>query len=426
MEVRPGYKQTEVGIIPEAWKVSHLRIHLLQDATYGVVKAGTFQRVGIPMLRGGDIKAGSIADDQPLITAEKSREYARTVLKERDVVIALVGYPGESAVVPARLAGANISRAVGLLRPAKTLLPEFLACYLNSPNGRKEFLRPSAGSAQIVVNLGALNQLMLPLPSETEQIAISAALSDVDALLGGLDRVIAKKRDLKQATMQQLLTGQTRLPGFSGEWKLVRLGDHVTFLRNGVNSRAELMPEGDVRYLHYGDVHASNANYMAARNLPFVPSAKAAHLERLRDGDLVFADASEDLEGVSKSVELKGIGESVEVVSGLHTIAARFDKVVLADGFKGLLQHCPAFAAHLRRLAAGTKVYATNRAHVASAEVSLPSPNEQQAIARVVSDMDAELAMLEVRRDKTKNLKKAMMQELLTGKTRLVNGGAHV
>jgi len=134
---------------------------------------------------------------------------------------------------------------------------------------------------------------------------------------------------------------------------------------------------------------------------------------------VIFADTSEDIAGVCKSVELRGVGD-IEVVSGLHTIAARFDKTVLADGFKGFLQHCPSFAKPLRRLAAGTKVYATNRTHVASAELRLPSLAEQTAIATVLSNMDAELAALEARRDKTHALKQAMMQELLTGRTRLV------
>lgn len=265
----------------------------------------------------------------------------------------------------------------------------------------------------------ALHGVEINLPPLPEQRAIAAALSDVDTLLDGLDRLIAKKRDLKQAAMQQLLSGQTRLPGFQGEWEVKRLGSHVTFLRNGVNSRAELLLEGRVKYIHYGDIHASTESFLSPQTLPSLPDAKAARLDRLRDGDLIFADASEDIAGVCKSVELRGARE-IEVVSGLHTIAARFDKTVLADGFKGFLQHCPSFATHLRRLAAGTKVYATNRAHIASVEMRLPSAAEQTAIAAILSDMDAELAALEARRNKTRDLKKAMMQELLTGRTRLV------
>jgi type I restriction enzyme S subunit len=219
--------------------------------------------------------------------------------------------------------------------------------------------------------------------------------------------------------MQQLLTGHTRLPGFHGEWEVKRLGDHVTFLRNGVNSRAELTLDDPVRYLHYGDIHACIKGLLDPSDLPSLPRDKAQRLDRLRDGDLIFADASEDLTGVSKSVEICGVGGK-ELVSGLHTIAARFDKNVLADGFKAYLQFCRAFAGQLRRLAAGTKVYATNRAHIASIEMRLPGVEEQSAIASIFSDMDAELVALEARRDKTHALKQGMMQELLTGKTRLV------
>ena len=256
-------------------------------------------------------------------------------------------------------------------------------------------------------------------PTTSEQRIIAAALDDVDALLDGLNRFIVKKRNLKLAAMQQILTGQTRLPGFDGEWKVRRLGDHVVFMRNGVNSRAELLPEGRVRYLHYGDIHGCKDVYLSATSLPCLPDTKAASLDRLKDGDLIFADASEDVPGIGKSVELKEVGR-MELVSGLHTIAARFDKDVLADGFKGFLQFCPPFASQLRRLAAGTKVYATNRAHIAGIEMPLPDVREQAEIANALSDMDAEIAMFEAHRDKTRDLKQAMVQELLTGKTRLV------
>jgi type I restriction enzyme S subunit len=166
-------------------------------------------------------------------------------------------------------------------------------------------------------------------------------------------------------------------------------------------------------------MHACAAASLAPHALPALPSNKAKTLDRLRDGDLIFADASEDLTGVSKSVEMRDVSD-MEVVSRLHTIAARFDKTVLADAFKGYLQFCPAFANHRRRLAAGTKVYATNRAHIASAEIRLPDIDEQVAIASVFSDIDAAIAALETRLEKARALKQAMMQELLTGRTRLV------
>lgn len=294
----------------------------------------------------------------------------------------------------------------------------FVCYYLNT---QTKHLREviASGNGQPNLNTSLIREIKIPFPHPNEQRAIATVLGDVDALLESLDRLIAKERDLKQAAMQQLLTGQTRLPGFTGEWEVKRLGDHVTFLRHGANSRAELLPEGQVKYLHYGDIHAYASVYLDPAGLPSLPDAKAVALDRLGDGDLVLADASEDVAGVGKSVEIKDVGDT-EVVAGMHTIAARFDKNVLADGFKGLLQFCPEFATHLRRLAAGTKVYATNRAYVASVEMRLPPVEEQSTIAAVLADMDAEITALEARRAKTRDLKQAMMQELLTGRIRLM------
>ncbi|MBH9538187.1 restriction endonuclease subunit S [Novosphingopyxis sp. YJ-S2-01] len=420
MEIRRGYKQTEIGVLPADWPVEPLERFLKQRATYGVVKAGKFQSVGIPMLRGGDIAEGRIGSDQPLISVEKSSEYARTVLGENDVVIALVGYPGEAAVVPARLIGANISRAVGLLRTKAELNPNFLVALLNSPSGRAEFLRPSAGSAQIVVNLSALNKMRLPVPSLPEQRAIAVALADVDATISAMIKLLAKKRDLRTATMQRLLTGKERLPGFSKPWQVKKLGDHVSFLKNGTHSRAQLTIEDPIRYLHYGDIHVFPDTHLDldCNDFPRLPEGEARRLSRLEDGDLVFVDASEDLNGIGKSVEVRGLDE-IDLVAGQHTIAVRFDKAVLADGFKAYLQHIPDFTRHLRRLAAGTKVYATNRKHIASAEILLPEPEEQRAIAEVIGDMSIEIATLQRRLSKTTALKQAMMQALLTGRVRL-------
>jgi type I restriction enzyme S subunit len=221
--------------------------------------------------------------------------------------------------------------------------------------------------------------------------------------------------------MQQLLTGKTRLPGFSGAWETRRLGDCATFLRNGAHSRAELDEESPVRNLHYGDIHASTSTFFdaAADEIPRLAPVKARGIDRLTDGDLVFVDASEDTKGVGKAVEVIGCG-GVELVAGLHTIAVRFSKSTLADRFKAFLPCTPAFRDQLLRLAAGTKVLATSSRHIASVTLPLPSLAEQRAIAEVLTDLDAELAALEARREKTRLIKQGMMQALLTGQVRLV------
>ena len=424
--MRAGFKQTEVGVIPEEWDVRCLR-EVTEDQrpiSYGIVQTGPNIPDGIPCLRVVDIDNGHIGKlDLIRTTKYISDSYRRTTLRRGDLVMPLRGKVGDVGEIDDELEGANLTRGVALL----AIRPEFSGPYcrnaLSWSATRRRLEQSMNGSALQEIPIATLRAFQIGMPETiAEQCAIASVLNAVDALLGGLDRLIAKKLDLKQAAMQQLLTGRTRLPGFHGEWEVKRLGDHMVLLRNGVNSRAELLPEGRVSYIHYGDVHACKNVFMSPASLPCLPDAKAASLERLRDGDLIFADASEDVAGVSKSVELRGVGRT-EVVSGLHTIAARFDTAVLADGFKGYLQFCPPFAMHLRRLAAGTKVYATNRTHVASVEMRLPPVAEQTAIAAILSDMDAEQSALEARRDKTRALKQGMMQDLLTGKTRLVPTG---
>ena len=422
MEVKPGYTQTEVGVIPEEWNVK--TIDQVAFVTSGKRLPLGSSLVDVPTphpyIRVTDMRPGTVDTSEIRYVPESVfPAIKRYRIFRADIFISVAGSLGIVGKIPAGLDGANLTENADRITDI-TCSQDYLLYVLSSPLIQNAIDSIRTVGAQPKLALTRIRKFAIPLPpTEAEQRAIAAALSDVDALLGGLDRLIAKKRDLKQAAMQQLLTGQTRLPGFHGEWETKRLGDYVTFLRNGVNSRAELLPEGRVKYLHYGDVHACKDVWLSPTFLPCLPDIKAASFDRLRDGDLIIADASEDVEGVSKSVEIRGVG-GTEVVAGLHTIAVRFDKKVLGDGFKGFLQFCQPFATQLRRLAAGTKVYATNRAHVASVEMRLPTVPEQAAIATALSDMDAEIAALEARRDKTRNLKQAMMQELLTGKTRLV------
>jgi type I restriction enzyme S subunit len=421
--MKQDFKQTEIGILPLDWQVLPITDLLQRGSriTYGVVKPGPSPADGVLFIRGGDVFDGKILTEQlRTISQEVSDQYKRTRLTGGEILVSLVGYPGEVALVPLGLAGANIARQVALIRldSKQPVSGDFVCRFLQSNTGRGLLLRESIGSAQQVINLRDISRVVIVIPPLPEQRAIAAALSDVDELLGGLDRLIAKKRDLKQAALQQLLTGQTRLPGFKGEWEVRRLGEHLIILKNGTNSRAELTLEGATKYLHYGDIHTCGNSWIEPSALPSLPKSKAASLDRLCEGDLVFADASEDLTGVGKSVEIQGVG-GTELVSGLHTIAVRFDKEVAADGFKGYLQFMPDFSNHLKRLAAGTKVFATNRSHILSATIKLPPTSEQMAIATVLRDMSNEISALEKRREKTRALKQAMMQELLTGRIRL-------
>lgn len=265
-----------------------------------------------------------------------------------------------------------------------------------------------------------LLKLEVPVPSVGEQRAIADALGNVDALIDSLEYLTSKKHDVRQGIRQELLTGRTRLPGFTDDWREITLGDHVTYVPTVALSRDQLDQESTLRYLHYGDIHARKSVRLDAtsESMPRAASHLALRAGRLNPGDLVFADASEDPAGVGKSVEISRVPLE-GVIPGLHTIAARFDKSVLADGFKGYIQFIPAFRSALLRLAAGTKVLATTRRYISSIALTLPGPDEQRAIAAVLRDTDAEIILLERRLKSARAVKVGMMQELLSGRTRL-------
>ena len=169
-------------------------------------------------------------------------------------------------------------------------------------------------------------QMPLPLPSAPEQRIIGDVLQDADESIISLERLLAKKRDIKQGMMQELLTGRTRLPGFTGEWREERLGDHVSYVKTVALSRDQLDEDSPLRYLHYGDIHTRSDVRLdaATESMPRAQAVLAGRAGRLVRGDVIFADASEDPAGVGKSVEVTAV-PAEGVVPGLHTIAARFD-----------------------------------------------------------------------------------------------------
>lgn len=430
MELMPGYKKTEIGVIPEDWEVLALQ-QVLTSYELGGNYPNTVAPSPFPLMKMGNVSRGSFDLSKiefvfGMTPSERHRLRPGNVIFNTRNTLDLVG---KIAIwrneIPVAYFNSNLMRLK--FDPAVISSHHYANLTLNT-EATLSRLRAMATGTTSVAAIYTRDLLGLPIvvPPRPEQKAIAEALSDVDASIAALSRLIAKKRDLRQGAMQRLLTGKTRLPGFTAPWQEKRLGDHVAFLKNGVQSRAQLTLDDPVRYLHYGDIHVSTdlCLDLSKPDMPRLPSSAAAGLTRLQDGDIVFVDASEDLNGVGKSLEIVGaIG--VEAVSGQHTIAARFDKIVLADGFKRYLQFIPAFTTHLRRLAAGTKVYATNRKHIATAELQLPETDEQIAIARVLSDMELEISALETRLAKTRALKQAMMQALLTGLVRLpVRGDA--
>ncbi|HRD67476.1 MAG TPA: restriction endonuclease subunit S, partial [Candidatus Competibacter sp.] len=264
------------------------------------------------------------------------------------------------------------------------------------------------------LNFGQVRRICVPLPPEREQRAIAAALSDVDALLDGLDRLIAKKRDIKQAAMQQLLTGQTRLPGFSGEWEVKRLGDCLLSQPDyGINAPATQYSDRLPTYIRITDITEDGQ----FRPDPCV-SVQSTYADRylLNDGDLVFARTGAS---VGKSYHYR-LQDGSLVFAGF-LIRVRPDPNTLVSAYLAAYVSTRPYWNWVKLMSMRSGQPGINSNEYAQLLICLPPIGEQTAIAAILSDMDAEIAALEARRDKTRALKQGMMQELLTGRIRLVD-----
>jgi type I restriction enzyme, S subunit len=276
-------------------------------------------------------------------------------------------------------------------------------------------MQMTAKSSVDSVRMDMIACMPVPVPpTEAEQRAIAAALGDADALVGGLDRLIAKKRDLKQAAMQQLLTGQTRLPGFHGEWEVRRLGEVADVKTGPFGSslhESDYVQDGTpiITVEHLGEFGVEHFN------LPLVSDLDRRRLQAysLAEGDIVFSRVgSVDRNALIRRAEARWL------FSG-RLLRVRPDSQKAYAPFLSFQFHSEQFKTLVRSVAVGQTMASLNTQILKDVYVSLPLIPEQTAIAAVLSDIDAELSALEARRDKTRALKQGMMQELLTGRTRL-------
>ena len=213
---------------------------------------------------------------------------------------------------------------------------------------------------------------------------------------------------------------RTEVGVIPSDWSMYSIGDLFDYLRTASNSRAELGDTGDVAYVHYGDIHTRFHHFIdfSRGNLPRLSIDKGVTANRLREGDLIVADASEDETGVGKSVEVRNLG-ATEAVAGLHTLLLRPKDLRTHEGYRGYLLEKESVKRQLRSLATGLKVFGISKQALKDVRIPLPSPAEQRTIAEALSDVDGFLTALETLIEKKRAIKRAAMQQLLTGKTRL-------
>ena len=264
------------------------------------------------------------------------------------------------------------------------------------------------------LNEGVMRNLLLPLPPLPEQRRIAGALSDVDELISALGKLIEKKRNIKTGTMQQLLTGKRRLPGFGGKWEEKRLGEMGKFSK-GAGISKEQSNSGSLPAVRYGELYTTHHDYIKHFE-SFISEDVAKCATLLHEGDIVFACSGETKEEIGKCAAY--LGKKVAYAGGdliIFTPTAEYDSL-----FLGFELNTPFCAQQKAAAGQGDAVVHIRQESIAAITVFVPPTlPEQRAIAAVLSDMDAEIAALEAEQAKYVRIKSGMMQELLTGRVRL-------
>ncbi len=401
MELKSEYKKTEVGIIPKDWQFGKLG-DITTNISSGISK--TKSTIGIYNIYGstGIIGSSSTYD----YTGEK-------------ILVARVGAnAGTVNQVDGKYCVSDNTLIINLKPNFELVYFFYFLIYI-------KLNKLIFGSGQPLITGSQLKSLPIPLPPLPEQKTIATAISDINALITSLEKLIEKKRKIKQGTMQELLTGKRRLPGFTGKWEKKRLGDIFHFSGGYTASREELSTEGFC-YLHYGDIHGAKKTYIDVQeeyvNIPklTVQINQVSAKSLLNDGDIVFVDASEDDEGTSRHVVVKN-NNKTPFISGLHTIVAKSIDDTLDNVFKRYCFQSEAIRRQFIYYAVGTKVSGISKKNIVKILLSVPAKSEQAAIASILSDMDTEIESFEKKLDKYRAIKQGMMQVLLTGKIRLVD-----
>lgn len=413
-EVKSGYKQTELGIIPEDWDVKHLG-QLIHSVDYGS-SAKSSSSGKIPVLRMGNLQEGKI-DWSDLVFTDNDSEIAKYLLNPGDVLFNrtnTVDLVGKTAIYKGEQPSIFAGYLIRIKEKKDRIDSRYLNYFLNSEPAKSYGLKVlSIAVGQANINGQKLKTYPTPLPPTVdEQNSIATAISEMEELISSLDELIAKKRDIQQASMQQLLTGQTRLSGFSGDWIPTTLGEVATFLSGGTPSR-------------------SNDAYWNGE-IPWISATS------LRCSEIWRSDSNVTEEAVAAGSKIAPIESTLLLVRGsaLHKeilCGLVTNRVCFNQDVKALVPHSKLFPRFLTTLirgragdflklvsSAGNTAGVLDTKLLKAFEFLLPGLPEQTAIANVLTDMDAELAALEARRDKARQLRQGMIQELLTGRIRLV------
>ena len=404
-----GYKQTELGIIPEDWEVKQI-----SDFTT-VVTGGTpntqhleYWGGDIRWMNSGELNLKFVYDVEGRITEEGLHNSSTHVIPAECVLVGLAGQGKTRGTAAYNLVSLCTNQSIAAFLPTDKHSSLYLYYVIDS---KYDYLRllSSGDGGRGGLNKQILSTLNVVLPPIAEQRAIAEALSDVDGLIAALDKKIAKKRLIKQGAMQQLLTGKTRLPGFTDEWVEVRLGDYATMNSGGTptSSNAEYY-NGNIPFLSISDITNAGKYIKVTEKTITEKGLQNSSARMFPAGTIMYAMYASlgktSISGIELSCSQAILG--IKPHSSIDNHYLYYVLSFMEEDVKAMGQ-------------TGTQANLSKQI-VQNFLLNIPKDiKEQQAIATILRDMDKEIADLEAQRNKYRLLKSGMMQKLLTGQIRL-------
>jgi type I restriction enzyme S subunit len=415
MVVENGYKQTEVGLIPQDWQVHQLGdlIESERSIRYGIVQPGKFDINGRYLVRGQDYSFGWAHPDTLFkVSPFIEEKYKNARLKAEDLVLTIVGAStGHVSTVPDWLDGANITQTTARIPIDKSKAnSDYIKYFLQSKIGQKVIANYIKGAAQPGLNIGDVRIFTVILPTSKEQTAIAAALSDMDALIAQTEKLIEKKKAIKQGVMQELLRPKEG-------WVTKKLGDYGRTY-GGITGKTKIdFGKGNSKYIPFMNIMSN-----PIIDLDYMDSVEIKPNEiqnKVLKGDLFFNGSSETPEEVGLCSVLDKDVENVYLNS--FCFGYRMHNTNELNGlFISYLFRSPLGRSLIFSLAQGATRYNLSKTNLLKLELPIPNKVEQDNIALTLMDIDKLIQKYEIKLQKLKLQKQGMMQALLTGKIRLV------
>lgn len=408
--------------IPISWRIhsiqelidkKHLVGHL--DGNHGELYPSSheFTEVGIPYIGANDFSNGYIDYKScKYLPEERARIFKKGIAKDGDVLFAHNATVGPVALIKTKLEYVILSTTATYFRcNQEKLFNIFLLYALQAPFFVSQYQSVMAQSTRNQVPITVQRKFSLLLPPLREQKAIAQSLSDVDAQITALDQLITKKRNIKQSTMQQLLTGKKRLPGFSGQWEVKSL-EEISLVSSGgtPNRNNPSYWNGKIPWITTSQIDFNTIN--SPEEFITEQGLNNSSAKIYEEGTLLMA-----MYGQGKTRGKVAI-LAIKATTNQACASIRLNQFTSNKYVFFYLSHK---YDDIRKLSNNGNQENLNGEIIKSIRIPIPSLPEQKAIAQVLSDMDAEIEALEQKRDKYKSIKQGMMQELLTGKTRLIS-----